>query len=124
VDAFAHDLWEAEQGSFGFLHGGSMYRLQPREAGAGDIPAGILARDALAPLGVGEAQDDLVFSPDPEVLRSAVEAGTAVCGFLIPPVDVERVWELASSGATMPEKSTYFFPKPRDGIVVRAMEPC
>jgi uncharacterized protein (DUF1015 family) len=33
------------------------------------------------------------------------------------------VWGLAASGATMPEKSTYFFPKPRDGIVIRALEP-
>lgn len=124
VNAFADDLWEAERSSFGFLHGGSVYRLKPRNAGPNDIPAGILAREALVPLGVGSAQDDLSFTPDPEVIRVAVESGEAAGGFLIPPVDVERVWDLAASGATMPEKSTYFFPKPRDGIVVRPIEPC
>jgi uncharacterized protein (DUF1015 family) len=124
VNAFAQGLWEAERGSFGFLHGGSIYRLQPRNVEAHDIPAGILAREALAPLGVGSAQDDLAFTPDPEIIRTAVEAGEAAGGFLIPPVDVERVWDLAAGGATMPEKSTYFFPKPRDGIVVRPIEPC
>lgn len=124
VETFAHALWEEEAGSFGFVYGGMLYRLQPRDAAEHDIPAGVLARDALSPLGVGSAQDDLLFTPEAEVVRDEVESGRAPGGFLIPPVDVERVWGLASSGATMPEKSTYFFPKPRDGIVVRPLEPC
>jgi uncharacterized protein (DUF1015 family) len=73
---------------------------------------------------VTSAQDDLAFTPDPEAVRTEVEAGHAAAGFLIPPVDVGRVWELAARGGRMPEKSTYFFPKPRDGIVIRALEPC
>jgi uncharacterized protein (DUF1015 family) len=98
--------------------------LRPKRRSTDDIPAGILARDALEPLGVRAAEDDLAFSPDAEFVRAEVEGGRAACGFLIPPVDVEHVWQLASAGAKMPEKSTYFFPKPRDGIVIRALEPC
>lgn len=124
VRRFADALWEAESGSFGLVHGGVLRRLTPRGDVSDDIPAGVLARDALAPLGISSVQDDLSFTPDAEFVRAEVEAGRAACGFLIPPVDVERVWHLAASGGKMPEKSTYFYPKPRDGIVVRALEPC
>ncbi len=123
VDAFADALWDDDRPPFGFFFKDDMYALRPKTQ-TDDIPAGILARDALGPLGVGSAQDDLAFTPDAQLVRDEVASGRAACGFLIPPVDVEAVWGLASSGATMPEKSTYFFPKPRDGIVVRPMEPC
>lgn len=124
VRGFVDQLWEAGDRSFGFFFEDTMYRLQARSVHDDDIPAGVLARHALEPLGVSSAQDDLVFTPDADTVRSEVEARRAAAGFLIPPVGVERVWEVASSGGKMPEKSTYFFPKPRDGIVIRALEPC
>ncbi len=123
VKTFAHALWD-DASQFGLVFGGTLYGLRPLADTSDEIPAGILARDALAPLGVSSAQDDLAFTPDAEVVRAEVAAGRAACGFLIPPVDVEHVWNLASSGGKMPEKSTYFYPKPRDGIVIRALEPC
>jgi uncharacterized protein (DUF1015 family) len=124
IATFADAAWDGDERTFGFVFDGKIYRMQAQRASSGDIPAGILARDALEPLGVRAAEDDLVFTPDAELVRSEVETGGAACGFLIPPVGVESVWNLASSGAKMPEKSTYFFPKPRDGIVIRALEPC
>jgi uncharacterized protein (DUF1015 family) len=124
VKIFADGLWDDGERSFGLVFAGSLHALRPTTDTSEEIPAGILARDALAPLGVSSAQDDLVFTPDAEVVRAEVGEGRAACGFLIPPVDVEHVWNLASSGSKMPEKSTYFYPKPRDGIVVRALEPC
>jgi uncharacterized protein (DUF1015 family) len=124
VGSFADELWDADDQTFGFLCDGAIYSLRAKERAPDDIPAGILARRALEPLGVKTAEHDLEFTPSAEVVRSEVASGRAAGGFLIPPVGVERVWELASSGAKMPEKSTYFFPKPRDGIVIRALEPC
>ncbi len=124
VDSFADAQWGGDEHSFGLVYGGKIYDMRPRNHTSGEIPAGVLARDALEPLGVGAAEDDLAFTPDAEAVRSEVESGRAACGFLIPPVGVEAVWDLASDGAKMPEKSTYFFPKPRDGIVIRALEPC
>ena len=91
---------------------------------AADIPAGVLSRRALVPMGITSVEHGLSFSPDAALLASEVAAGQAICAFLIPPVDVERVWEHAASGGKMPEKSTYFHPKPRDGIVIRPLEPC
>lgn len=124
VDAFADALWKEEDPSFGLIHGDTLYAMRPTGDTAGEIPAGTLARDALGPLGVSSAQDDLMFTPHARVVAEEVAKGRAACGFLIPPVDVQRVWDLAAGGGKMPEKSTYFFPKPRDGIVIRPLEPC
>jgi uncharacterized protein (DUF1015 family) len=118
-------LWrETRDGVFIAFVGSRAYRLAAREVGPDEIPAGVLKRLALEPIGVEVAEDSLTFTPRAEQVWEEAASGRAVCGFLIQPVSVERVWRLASSGARMPEKSTYFHPKPRDGIVIRALEPC
>ncbi len=123
LDSFTLGLWD-DPTSFGLIDGGRLVRMTPKEAAPDDIPAGILARLALEPLGVGSAEHGLSFTPDAKLVRDQVASGAAACGFLIPPVEVERVWRLAAGGGKMPEKSTYFFPKPRDGIVVRRLGEC
>jgi uncharacterized protein (DUF1015 family) len=109
---------------FGLITKDRLYRLIPRSTDPDEIPAGILAKRALVPMGIRSAEEGLSFTPHAELVRDETAAGRAVCGFLIPPVEIERVWNLAAGGGKMPEKSTYFHPKPRDGIVVRALEPC
>lgn len=123
VSEFVRALWD-DPTSFGLLEGGRLLRMTPKDADPDEIPAGTLSRLALEPLGVGSVEQGLSFTPDELLVRDEVTSGAAVCGFLIPPVEVERVWELAAGGGKMPEKSTYFFPKPRDGIVVRRLGPC
>jgi uncharacterized protein (DUF1015 family) len=88
----------------------------------GEIPAATLKRVALDQLEVRSAEIDLSFTPDAVLVAAEVASGRAVCGFLMQPVSVQRIYELAESEATMPEKSTYFHPKPRDGIVMRPLE--
>ncbi len=122
---FERSLWSAGDAPvFGLIWNGTLYRLEAPVEEAADIPAGVLSRRALVPMGITSVEQGLSFSPDAAFLASEVDAGRAVCAFLIPPVDVERVWEHAASGGKMPEKSTYFHPKPRDGIVIRPLEPC
>jgi uncharacterized protein (DUF1015 family) len=123
VNAFSQELWD-RMDTFGMIFDGHLYRLVPKQKDIDDIPAGILAKLALQPMGIRSAEEGLSFSPHAKVVRDETLAGRAVCGFLIPPVEVQRVWDLAAGGGKMPEKSTYFHPKPRDGIVVRALEPC
>jgi uncharacterized protein (DUF1015 family) len=106
------------------ISGDKLYRLHVRDDDVSDIPAGILSRRALVPLGIESVEEGLSFTPDATHVAEEVASGRAVCGFLIAPVAVERVWEHAANGAKMPEKSTYFHPKPRDGIVIRPLEPC
>ncbi len=119
------DLWdEPREGVFVAFVGDRAYRLVAPAVGPDEIPAGILKRLGIEPLGIPRAEDFLSFTPRAEEVAAEAAAGRAVCGFLIQPVSVDRVWRLASTGAQMPEKSTYFHPKPRDGIVIRALEPC
>src|SRR4029079_5146116 len=42
-----------------------------------------------------------------------VERGEAAAAFILRAPTVEQVRAVAGSGAAMPQKSTYFFPKPR-----------
>ncbi len=123
LKSFSDELWDRTE-MFGMITSDRLYRLVPRSTDADEIPAGILAKRALGPMGISSAEEGLSFTPHAELVRDEAAAGRAVCGFLIPPVEIERVWNLAAGGGKMPEKSTYFHPKPRDGIVVRALEPC
>lgn len=58
----------------------------------------------------------------PEVLNilSRREASMA---FLLNPTRVEQVQQVAEAGLTMPRKSTYFYPKVKDGIVLSLLNP-
>lgn len=125
VERWGLELWSDDRpGVFVAVVGGDAYRLVADHVAPDEIPAGVLKRAALTPLGATSAEHALTFTPDAKEVAAEVSDGRAACGFLIQPVSVERVWQLAQTGATMPEKSTYFHPKPRDGIVIRALEPC
>jgi hypothetical protein len=49
---------------------------------------------------------------------AAVDAGRAQVAFLLNPVDVEKVVEIATSSEVMPQKSTDFYPKLLSGITM------
>jgi uncharacterized protein (DUF1015 family) len=63
------------------------------------------------------AKRGLAYARSIDDARRAIEAGEAQCAFLLRPVPVEQVREVAAAGETMPPKSTYFFPKVPTGIV-------
>jgi uncharacterized protein (DUF1015 family) len=52
----------------------------------------------------------------------AVERGDAEVALLVRPVTVEQIREWARARRLMPPKSTYFYPKPRTGMVYRSLE--
>ncbi|MFZ0667666.1 MAG: DUF1015 domain-containing protein [Acidimicrobiales bacterium] len=52
----------------------------------------------------------------------AVESGHADVALLVRPVTVDQIREWARARRLMPPKSTYFFPKPRTGMVYRTLE--
>lgn len=115
-------LWdEPHPGVFLAFVGDRTYRVT-RADSPGDIPAEILRRFALEPMGATSAEHDLSFTPHAEEVAGEVAAGRAVAGFCMQPVSVGKIWDLAVAGAKMPEKSTYFHPKPKDGVVIRSLE--
>jgi uncharacterized protein (DUF1015 family) len=70
---------------------------------------------------VGDAE--LRFTPDAVAAEDAVRLEHAPMAFFLPPTHVTRIQGVIASGTRMPEKSTYFWPKPRTGMVIRALEP-
>jgi uncharacterized protein (DUF1015 family) len=83
----------------------------------------ILERElGLAPEDV-EQERYLSYSRDVEALLDRVEAGAAQAAFLLRPPAVADVVEVARAGRVMPQKSTYFFPKPASGIVFNPLDP-
>lgn len=62
------------------------------------------------------------FEPDLKQLLDATASGRATAAIALPPVTVETIRRIATAGLKMPQKTTYFFPKPRSGAVFRRFE--
>jgi uncharacterized protein (DUF1015 family) len=68
------------------------------------------AVDRLAPQGV-------TYTPSASEAVAAVDRGDAEAAFLLRPTRIEDVWEIAGRGETMPQKSTFFYPKLTSGLL-------
>jgi uncharacterized protein (DUF1015 family) len=64
----------------------------------------------------------LSYTHDDASAFRAVEAGAAAA-FLINPPSISEMLAVCEAGETMPEKSTYFFPKLLSGLVFRPLDP-
>ena len=84
--------------------------------GLDDLDSARLAA-ALAAIGPHE----LTYQHGTDRAQAAVAAGDADWAVLIRPVTVAAIEANAHTGDRMPPKSTFFFPKPRTGIVFRSL---
>ena len=57
------------------------------------------------------------YTPSADEARAAVDAGEAEAAFLLRPPTVEQVAAVAEAGKTMPQKSTFFYPKLTSGLL-------
>lgn len=64
---------------------------------------------------------DVTYQHGVENIRDAVASGRADFGVLLRPVTVAQIIEIAEGGERMPPKSTFFYPKPPTGIVLRSL---
>jgi hypothetical protein len=71
--------------------------------------------DRLGPEGV-------TYTPSADEAIAAVDSGVAEAALLVRPPSVELVRELAERGETMPQKSTYFYPKLASGLLFMPLE--
>ena len=62
--------------------------------------------------------DALRFTHDAADAEQAVLGGGAVAAYLLPPTTPDRVRAVVERGERLPRKSTFFWPKPRTGIVM------
>ena len=67
-------------------------------------------------------QHELAYQHGTDRAQAAVVGGEADWAVLINPVTVAAIEDNAHSGKRMPPKSTFFFPKPRTGIVFRPLD--
>ncbi len=62
--------------------------------------------------------EGVTYTPDAAAAVAAVDRGDAEAAFLLEPVTVEQVARFAHAGETMPQKSTFFYPKLTSGLVL------
>ena len=85
------------------------------------LDASVLETEILARAGVGReaiAAGGLAYTRDSAELAASVNRGEAVLGFGLQPVTTAEVIAVADAGETMPQKSTYFYPKVPTGLVI------
>lgn len=106
------------EGALGLLTPGGNYYLVPkaaiRERSAAELDSSRLDV-ALAAL----PEHDLVYQHGIRHVDDAVQSGVAQIGILLRPATVEQIEDTAHSGTRMPPKTTFFYPKPRTGMVYR-----
>jgi uncharacterized protein (DUF1015 family) len=68
-------------------------------------------------------QEGLTYTPDWQEAVRAVDKGEAEVAVLMRPTRIEDVFSVAKRGETMPQKSTYFFPKLLSGLLFHPLEP-
>ena len=96
------------------LPGVVLYRDGGYELLDGDgLDAEIVER--IAPRGV-------TYTPQREEAVATVDRGDAEAAFLLRPTRIEDVWAVARRGETMPQKSTYFFPKLTSGLLFHPLD--
>jgi uncharacterized protein (DUF1015 family) len=66
----------------------------------------------------GVAPEDLRFVSDTALADAAVTTGEAVAAWLLPATTPARIRAIVEQGERLPQKSTYFWPKPRTGMVM------
>ncbi len=66
--------------------------------------------------------DELRFVPDAALAEAEVREGHADLALFLPPARVENVRAVVAAGGRLPQKSTYFWPKPRTGMIIRPLD--
>jgi uncharacterized protein (DUF1015 family) len=66
--------------------------------------------------------DNISYTVDGRAALAHVASGTAAAAFLLSPPTVYDVEKVSNAGATMPEKSTYFYPKLQTGLLINPLD--
>jgi uncharacterized protein (DUF1015 family) len=74
-------------------------------------------------LGKRNPEDFLLYTRDPAEAVRWVDEGVGAGAFFLDAPDLKQVLKLAKAGKTLPQKSTYFYPKPPSGMVFLRLRP-
>ena len=107
----------AGDGGLGLIEADRAALLVPRNGTDSDPDAARLDT-ALASL----PSHELGFHHAPDTVTDMVRSGDAQAGVLLRPVPMDQIADAARAGRRMPEKTTFFAPKPRTGLVFRRLD--
>ncbi|CAN5134827.1 DUF1015 domain-containing protein [soil metagenome] len=68
------------------------------------------------------APEGVTYTPQRGEAVATVDRGEAEAAFLLRPTRIEDVWAVARRGETMPQKSTYFYPKLTSGLLFHPLD--
>jgi uncharacterized protein (DUF1015 family) len=94
-----------DRSALALYRGGEYFRVES------DDELDSRAVESFAPDGVG-------YTPYAEEAVAAVDRGDAEAAFLVRPTTVAQVADFAARGETMPQKSTFFYPKLTSGLLL------
>jgi uncharacterized protein (DUF1015 family) len=107
-------------------------RGTPIEEPGDDLPGVVLYRDGRYELLSGDgldveiveqiAPEGVTYTPQRAEAVATVDRGDAEAAFLLRPTRIEDVWAVARRGETMPQKSTYFYPKLTSGLLFHPLD--
>jgi uncharacterized protein (DUF1015 family) len=66
--------------------------------------------------------EGVTYTPQRDEAVATVDRGEAEAAFLLRPTRIEDVWAVARRGETMPQKSTYFYPKLTSGLLFHPLD--
>jgi uncharacterized protein (DUF1015 family) len=102
-------------------YGKNGFQIHPLE---GDLPLVEVHRQVIDNLlGTRSAEEALIYTRDAAEAVRWVDEGRGVSAFFLEAPDLAVVLKLAQEGKTLPQKSTYFFPKPPSGMVFLRLDP-
>jgi uncharacterized protein (DUF1015 family) len=97
-----------------------------------ELPGVVLYRDGRYELLEGDgldveivdriAPEGVTYTPQRADAVATVDRGEAQAAFLLRPTRIEDVWDVARRGRTMPQKSTYFYPKLTSGLLFHPLD--
>jgi uncharacterized protein (DUF1015 family) len=73
-------------------------------------------------LGKRDPEDFLLYTRDPAEAVRWVDEGVGVAAFFLDTPDLPQVLRMAREGKTLPQKATYFHPKPPSGMVFEQLK--
>lgn len=117
-----------EHNGFGFITPRKTFLLIPRSGTMGDnLPVTLLHDRILKPLFAAREssivdKDKISYPHDLNIALEAVLSGSADAAFILDPIAVDKVFDRASQGKVMPQKSTFFYPKLPGGLVLYHMD--
>jgi len=107
-------------------------RGTPIDEPGDDLPGVVLYRDGKYELLSGDGLDveiveqiapqGVTYTPQRADAVATVDRGDAAAAFLLRPTRIEDVWAVARRGETMPQKSTYFYPKLTSGLLFHPLD--